>query len=126
MEKSQPLRRNLLAEKSDPGGVAARPGKAGDQTKPDRVSAAAEDDRDRRGRRFGCLNTSGRAGRSDNGDATADKLSHKRRQAIVLAVQPVVLDHYVLALDGAGFVEAFAKRSGMALRAIGRPNVDEA
>ena len=33
VEKSQPLRRNLLGEKTDPGVSAARPGKAGDQTK---------------------------------------------------------------------------------------------
>src|SRR5262249_51969534 len=106
MEKSQPFRRNLLGKKTDPGDVAARPGKAGDKTKRDRVSAAAEDDRDRCGRSFGRLNSSGRAGRSDNGDATADEVSHERRQAIVSAVQPIVLDNHVLTLDVAGFVYA--------------------
>jgi len=113
-----------LGEKTDPGGVAARPGKAGDQTERDRVSADAEDDRDRCGRRFGCLSSSGRAGRNDNGDGTADKVSYKRRKAIVSTAQPVVLDHHVLALDVAGFVEAFAERSGMARGGIGRPTAD--
>src|SRR5262245_20860173 len=126
MEKSQPLRRNLLGEKTDPGGVAARPGKAGDKIKRDRVSAAAEDDRDRCGGRFGCLNSSGRAGCSDNGDATADEVSNERRYAIVSAVQPMVLDHHALPLDEAGFVEGFAERSGMARRGIGRPTADKA
>src|SRR5215510_14713844 len=126
MEKSQPLRRNLLGEKTDPGGVAARPGKARDQTKRNGVSADAEDNRDRCGRRFGRLSSSGRAGRSDNDDATADEVSHERRQAIVSAVQPIVLDNHVLTLDVAGFAEASAERSGMASGGIGPPTADEA
>src|SRR6516225_10058639 len=126
MEKSQPLGRNLLGEEIDAGRVAARPGKAGDQTKRDRVLANAEDDRDRCGRSFGGLGSSGVAGRSDNSDAPARELSHERRQAIVSPIQPMVLDRHVLALDVAGFVEAFTERSGNARGGIGRPNVDEA
>jgi hypothetical protein len=38
----------------------------------------------------------------------------------------MVLDHHVLPLDVAGFVEAFAERSGMARGGIGRPTADEA
>jgi len=34
---------------------------------------------------------------------------HQRRQAIVSALQPVVLDRHVLAFDVAGFVQAFAE-----------------
>ena len=44
-----------MDEKIDAGRIAARPGKAGDQTKLDRVFADAEDDRDRCGRSFGRL-----------------------------------------------------------------------
>src|SRR5262245_21150781 len=126
MEKSQPLRRNLLGEKSDPGGVAVRPGKTGDKTKRDRVSAAAEDDRDRCGGRFGCLNSSGRAGRRDNGGATADAASDERRYATSTAAQPMVPNHHVLPIDEAGFVEALAERSEMARGSIGRPTADKA
>src|SRR5262245_60144515 len=43
-----------------------------------------------------------------------------------MAVQPVVLDHHVLALDCAGFVEAFTERGGNERGGIGRPNGDEA
>src|SRR5262245_7208001 len=124
MEKSQPLRRNLLGEKTDPGGVAVRPGKTGDKTKRDRVSAAAEDDRDRCGGRFGCLNSSGRAGRSDNGDATADEVSNQRRYAIVSAVQPMVPDPHVPPLREAGFAKALAECSEMAHGGTGRPSAD--
>ena len=66
------------------------------------------------------------AGRGDNGHATADEVGHERRQAIVLALQPVVLDRHVLALDVAGFVEAFTERSGKARGGLGRPAADEA
>ena len=39
---------------------------------------------------------------------------------------PVILDCHVLALDGAGFVEAFTERSGMAHGGLGRPAADKA
>jgi hypothetical protein len=110
----------------DSGRVVARPGKAGDETQLDRVFADAEDDRDRCGRTFGRLGTSGQAGRRDNGYVTADEVSHDRGQAVVMAVKPVVLDHHVLALDDAGFVEAFTECSGIARGGVGRPNGDEA
>src|SRR5262245_13968305 len=45
--------------------------------------------------------------------------SRSRRQAVVLAVQPVVLDHHVLALEVAGFVEGFTKCSAKVRGALG-------
>jgi hypothetical protein len=47
---------------------------------------------------------------------TADQVSHQRRQAIVLALQPVVLDRHVLALDVADFAKALAERGHIAPR----------
>src|SRR5215472_6948426 len=55
MEESQSLGRNFSGEKIDAGRVAARLGKAGDETKFDGVVADAEDDRDRCGRSHGRL-----------------------------------------------------------------------
>ena len=52
MQQPQPLGQNLRDEKIDAGRVAARPGKAGDETKLDRVFADTEDDWDRGGRSF--------------------------------------------------------------------------
>jgi len=92
----------------------------------DRVLRDAEDDRNRRGGSFGREGTIAEAGCSDHGHTTADELSHERRQAVVLAVQPVVLDHHVLALDVAGFVEGFTERSDNAHRGLGRSAADEA
>ncbi len=91
-----------------------------------RWCADAEDDRDRRGRGFSHERCLREAGGGNHGHALADEVGHQRGQAIVSAVQPVVVDHHVLALDVAGFVEAFKERSDNARRDIGRPAVDEA
>src|SRR5262249_17737198 len=114
---------DLLGEIVDAGGVAARPGKAGDKTKLDRVFSDAEDNRDRRGRSFGCLGSKVAGRRGDNGDAPAHEVSHERWQTIELALQPMVLHRHVLALDVAGLVKALAKRGGKGR--IGRPGIDE-
>ena len=114
MQEPQPLGHHLLDEKIDAGRVAARPGEAGDKTKPDRVFADAEDDRDRRCCSFGRERDGHVAGRGDHGHLSADQIGHQCRQAIVLALQPVVLDRHVLAFDVAGFVEAFAERGHIA------------
>src|SRR5262245_43739029 len=91
----------------------------------DRVLAKAKGNRDRRGRSFG--RKRGRiANRSDNGDATADEIGHERRQAVVSAAKPVVLDDHVLALDVPGFAEAFAKRGCNACGTIERSTADQA
>jgi hypothetical protein len=59
---------------------------------------------------FGGLSNGSLAGRSDNGYVPADEVSHECRQAIVSALQPVVFDHHVLALDVARFLETLAER----------------
>ena len=72
MQEPQPLGHHLLDEKIDAGRVAARPSEAGDKTKPDRVFADAEHDRDRRRRSFGRERSVRGAGRGDHGHTTAD------------------------------------------------------
>ena len=110
MQKCQPLRSQLSPEKIDPRQVSARPGEAPDKTEFDRVFADAKDDRDGRGRSFGHLGSMVARWRGDNGHATTREVSHERRKAIEFALQPVVLHRYVLALEVAGFAEAFAER----------------
>jgi hypothetical protein len=124
VQQPQPLGHHFTDEKIEASRVATRPGEARDQTVPDRVFADAEDDRDRRGRSFGREGSRGAGGRGDNGHATPDEVSYERWQAIVLALQPVVLDRHILTIDVAGFVETLTERSGTAR--IGRPAVDEA
>jgi hypothetical protein len=86
VQKCQPLRIVLTREKIDPRQVSARPGEAGDKTELDRVFADAKDDRDGRGRSFGCLGGIVAGGRCDDGHAPAHEVSHERRKAIELAL----------------------------------------
>src|SRR5262245_49656177 len=91
----------------------------------DRVSTEAKRDRDRRRRGFGCKR--GRIAQgSDSCNATADEVTHERRQAIVLAAEPMVLNDSVLAFNVAGFAEAFRERCRMASGAIERSTTDTA
>src|SRR5262249_4369275 len=90
----------------------------------DRGSANAKGDRDPCGRSFGRKRRR-IANRSDNGDATADEVGHERRQAVVLAGKPVVLDRHVLALDVARFAKAFTKRGCMAYGTIERSTAEK-
>jgi hypothetical protein len=124
MQEPQPLGRYLVDEKIDAGHVAAGPGETSDKTELDRVTADTEDDRDRRCRSFG-RERRHVAGRGDYGDLSANQIGQQRRQAIVLALQPVVFDRHVLAFDVPGFVEALAKSSRKARGGIGRPVSDK-
>ena len=108
-QEFQPLCRQLSIEKIDPCQVAARPGEAGDKTKPDRVFGDDEDDGDRRGCRLGRQRRSEVAGRGDHGDLPANQFGRQRRQPIDLILGPAVFDRHVLALDIAGVLQALAK-----------------
>jgi hypothetical protein len=95
---------------TDTGEVAARPIEARDQTGLDRVVASAEDDRNLRGRGFGRAYRQRAAGRRNHADSAADQIRCQFRQSIVIIVRPAVLDHYIAALDVAGFAQAFAEQ----------------
>ncbi len=110
MQKCQPLLFQLSREKINSRQVAARPGQAGDKTKLHRVFADAKDDRDCRGRPFCHQRCKIAGGRGDNGHTTAHEIIHKRRKATELALQPVVLHRYVLAIEVAGLAKAVSER----------------
>ena len=112
MKKCLPLRSQLVREKIDSRQVAAGPGEAGDKAELHRVVADAEDDRGGRGRSFGHLGSIVAGWRGDDRHATTHEVRHERRKAIELALQPVVLHRYVLALEVAGFIQALAERGG--------------
>jgi hypothetical protein len=76
----------LSGEKTDAGGVAARPRQRSNETELDWVFRDAEDDRDRRGRSFGCLCSKVAGRRGDDEHATMHEVRHQRRQAIELAL----------------------------------------
>src|SRR5262249_51625584 len=65
--------------------------------------------RDRRGCSFSRLGSKDASGCGNDGHATTREVGHQSRQAIELALQPMVLHRHVLAFDVAGFVEALAE-----------------
>jgi hypothetical protein len=107
-QEFQPLCRQLRGEEINAGQVAARPGEARDQTKPDWVFGDHEDDGDRR-RRLGRGLRCGTAACGDHGDPPANDLRRQRGQPIELVLGPAVFNCHVLALDITGFFEALAK-----------------
>jgi len=84
-----------------------------------------EDDRNRRCCSFGRERSLQGAGRGNDGDLSVDEIGHECRQAIVLTLQPVVLDRHVLAFDDAGFVEAIAESDHVARGGFGRTAAKE-
>ena len=107
--------------------VALPPGRARLATRPSWTgsSATAEDDRNGCGRSFGRKSSRRVGGRRDHGHLSAHQIGQQCRQAIILALQPAILDRQVLAFDVADFVEAFAERGRTGRGAIGRPAVDK-
>src|SRR6516162_765027 len=124
MQEPQSFGHHFIGKEINASGIAARPGEVDDKTKLNRVFTDTEDDRDACCRSFGCKRGCC-ANRGDHGHLSADQIGHQCRQAIVLGLQPVVLDRHVLAFDVAGFVEALAKRGHVARVGIGRPVSDK-
>ena len=72
-------------------------------------SRGREDDRDRRGGRFGRKRRRDSSGRDDHGDLSVNQFGRQLRQSIDLIFGPAVFDRDVLALDIAGFLQATVK-----------------
>src|SRR4029077_19140093 len=124
-QESQPFCRQLTHEKIDACQIAARPGKAGDKTKPDRIIANGEDDGDRGGRRLGHEGRVGTSARGDHGHPSSNQFSRQRRQPVHLILSPAVVDRDVLTLDIAGILEALPKRANTVRVGLRRPGVEE-
>src|SRR5215471_1260531 len=91
-----------------PSRIAIGPREAGDKAELHRVFGNAEDDGDRRSRSFGGDRSKVAGGCGDDGHTTTREVGHESRQAIELALQPMGLHRYVLALDVARLGEALA------------------
>src|SRR5262249_6330069 len=65
------------------------------------------------------------SGYRKNCHTAKDEIGQERWQAIILAVQPVVLHRHVFALDKAGLTKALSERRRDARRIIGRSGSDE-
>src|SRR5262249_23611426 len=109
VQGAEPLSPDLHAHEADTGDVAARLVEAGDETSLDRIEAAAEDDRNGRGRGFGRECRRYEVWRDDDGYPAADQIGRQFRQPIIVIVRPEVFDGHVLALDIASFAEPFSE-----------------
>ena len=119
MQEPQPFGYNFSDEDIDAGCVASRPSKASNKTQLDWVFTDGEDDGDRGSRSFGRNRNSGVAGRGDDGHAATYEVSYKRRQAFVLAVEPMIFHRDILVLEIARFVKPLPKRNRTAGGVIG-------
>src|SRR5262249_46552021 len=91
------------------GRITARLIQAGDEAELYRIAARGEDNRNRTSR--GLCNAHGRsAGRSDDRDLAMNEVGRLRRQSLVSAFRPAILDRHVLAIYVAGFLQSLAKR----------------
>jgi hypothetical protein len=73
-----PATRKRVSGQSHPGGVAAWPGEAGNETECDRISAGGEDDRNRRSHGFGRERRRRAERRGDHGHRPADQIDERR------------------------------------------------
>jgi hypothetical protein len=120
MQEFQALGDHLLAKKIYSCRVATRPGEARDQTKLDRVFADAEHDRYRRSCGLRRERSGSVSGHGDHRHATANQLGYRRPHAIVSALQPVVLDRDILAINITNFPKTHAESGRIPRESIGR------
>ena len=100
VQQAQLLCREIRDEEVHPGRIAARPGKARNESELHRIISGAEYDGNGRGR---SLCREGRRGGkcNDHGNLIAHQFRRHRWESIILTLDPTVLDRHVAALDGA-------------------------
>lgn len=91
------------------GGVAVRPGEAGDQAECHRIAADAEHGRDRRAGLLCRLHGRGAADRRQHIDLALDELGRQRGQSLVPIVRPPMLDRHALSCDIALVAQSLVK-----------------
>src|SRR6516164_10667446 len=126
MQERQSLGIYFLGEKICASCVGTWPGKVGDKTELNGVFADTEYNRNGRGRSLGGDCNSRAGGRRDHSHMAADQVSDQRCHTIILALQPVVLDYYVLAFDVAGLAQPPTERGRRARPAFRRSTVNKA
>jgi hypothetical protein len=76
----------------------------------DMLVLTAEDDRNGRGRLFGCARSEPAAGRRNNGHAVAHQISYEFRPPGVIIIRPAIFDPNVATFDVTRFAQALEKR----------------
>src|SRR5262245_60547106 len=101
--------------------VSARARETGNEAGRDRVVATGEDDRCRGGSAFRRMCSKVPAACRYQVDPAGNDLRGQRRQAIVMALSPAVLDLHVLALDITGVLEALPESGHVCCKGSWRP-----
>src|SRR5215470_10102381 len=109
MQQLKPLRLESDRQTTDTRDIAAGPVHAGDESVLDRVAAGLENNRYCGGCRLCCETRCGRGACSNDGDLATNEIGCQRRQSVILALRPAILDRHVAAVDKASFVQALAK-----------------
>ena len=107
-QQLEPLGHQFADEDAKAREVAAWPGEASDQAGRDRVAAAEENDRDRRGCAFRRQYRS--AACYQHVDLKVDEVLSQSRQPIIASLRPTKFDRHVLSLDIAGIAQPLAER----------------
>jgi len=95
--KLQPLRLDLRIQSRHSGDVATWSRKAGDKSKLDWIACYFEDDWNSRSCRFRCKCRGRATGCGNDGHLPTNQITCQRRQSIILAFCPAVIDPYVAA-----------------------------
>ena len=98
-QQLEPLRGHGIAQPADPRHVSARTIKAGHQAELHRVAAGGKHDGNDRRRSLGGNARRGDAGGGDDRNLTTDQIGGKRRQIVILALRPAILDRNIAALN---------------------------
>src|SRR5262245_34229886 len=109
MQQLQPLRRDLIAQGSNAGQIAAGPAQAGNQPKCDRIGPGHKYDRNGCRRRLRRSRARNAAERRNDVDLPASPFGGQPRQSIVVALRPPIFNRQVLAFDIAGLAQACSK-----------------
>jgi hypothetical protein len=99
MQECEPLRNQFVNEIVNTRHVAARPSEAVNKSKPDRIVANIEDDRDGLGCCFGRQRRMNAPGRGYRGNLAANQFTCQCAKSIKLILGPAVFYRDVIALD---------------------------
>src|SRR5262245_2949807 len=104
MKEAELLGIEYRCKQADAGDVGAWPTQACDQTSPDRIGRANEDDRDFGSRGLRRFRRISAAAGEDHSDLTIDQITRQLWQPVIMAFRPTVFDRHVLAFHIAGFL----------------------
>src|SRR6516162_7072861 len=108
MQELKTLRGQRPGESGDPGQIAARSIKAGDEVLCDWVAAHEEDNRNGGGRRLRRV-CRVNPGHYNHCDSALNQIGGERGQSTIVTVRPAVFDGYIAPLLIPGFGEALPK-----------------